>query len=166
MYLKKDDKNEKSSSIVAYLCVSSASKCSLKSMILNFSFVADSESKCIEDLVFTHDFAPQVKTLGGFGSTSFLSSGEIKGIHEPVTFSATIFVEKLAFESVVEGEEDPKKVLLCAHLNNLQDALVSDIDLLYSNRFFQMRFGRDLLVRYQIIVVWLAFQVLLPSMSQ
>ena len=72
----------------------------------------------------------------------------------------------LLFESVVEGEENLQNVLLCAHLNNLQDALVSDIDLLYSNRFFQMRLGRDLLVRYQIVVAELASQVLLPSMSQ
>ena len=101
VYRNKDDKNDKSSDIAAYLSVSSASKVYLKSMILYISIVADSEVKCIEQLDITHDFSPKENNSGGDGFYESLLVSEMKGIHGPVTLSETIFVEQLVLESLV-----------------------------------------------------------------
>eukprot|EP00978_Attheya_sp_CCMP212_P004325 scaffold9455_cov54-Attheya_sp.AAC.1 len=70
----------------------------------------------------------------GYGWTYFISAKEAKGIKGSMTFVASIFVEKLEIE-YIEGKEANSKeyMLLCAQLNNLQDKMVSDVDLLHSN---------------------------------
>jgi len=121
----------------------SSSKMKVKSITVEYSITVESDDKCIIEDSCVYEF--KGKNFA-FGWAKILSSKEVKEINSPVNVIMNAFVKKLEMEqpllkrkrnnSIITKQSNDEYSMLCASLNNLQGSLTSDMDSLYSNKYF------------------------------
>lgn len=129
--MENESESEPDNDVGCFLKISPPSGTEAKSILVTYSVAAMTQDKS-----FFFDSGVSDFSANSWGSRCLMKQVEADAITGPVTFEASVFVEKLVVEKKEEKVDEQQALLLCAQLNKLQNDFVSSMDKLYSNTYF------------------------------